>query len=156
MALPVCSACKFPSAASLRSARPSLKRHGRMPSQFKKHYTREEARALLPSVRIWLQQIFELQQKLRHQEEELTRVLGSEGDLGGELVNNSLRTIAELKGVLDQFQNREIQIKDIERGLIDFPAFMGGKEVFLCWEKDEDDIEFWHDLESGYGGREKL
>jgi hypothetical protein len=42
------------------------------------------------------------------------------------------------------------------RGLVDFPAIMGGKEVFLCWESDEDDIEFWHDLETGYGGREKL
>jgi hypothetical protein len=44
----------------------------------------------------------------------------------------------------------------LARGLVDFPALLGGKEVFLCWESDEDDIEFWHDLESGYGGRERL
>jgi len=110
----------------------------------------------LPSIRIWLEQILVLQQKLQRQEEELTRGPGNGDDLGGELVNNSVRTIAELKEVLDEFLIREIQIKDVERGLIDFPAFMGGKEVFLCWEKDEDDIEFWHDLESGYGGRERL
>jgi len=127
-----------------------------MATQFKKHYTREEARTLLPSIRIWLEQILVLQQKLQRQEEELTRGPGNGDDLGGELVNNSVRTIAELKEVLDEFLIREIQIKDVERGLIDFPAFMGGKEVFLCWEKDEDDIEFWHDLESGYGGRERL
>jgi len=40
--------------------------------------------------------------------------------------------------------------------LIDFPAIIGGNEVFLCWEQDEEDIEFWHDLESGYAGRERL
>jgi hypothetical protein len=40
--------------------------------------------------------------------------------------------------------------------LIDFPALIGDKEVFLCWEKDEDDIEYWHDIDSGYAGREPL
>ena len=47
-------------------------------------------------------------------------------------------------------------MKDLSRGLVDFPALIGGREVFLCWEADEDDVEFWHELESGYGGREKL
>ena len=51
-----------------------------------------------------------------------------------------------------EFQRREIQVKDIDRGLIDFPALLGGKEVFLCWEQDEEDIEFWHDLDAGYAG----
>jgi hypothetical protein len=58
--------------------------------------------------------------------------------------------------VMTRFQKREIQVKDLDRGLVDFPAYIGGKEVFLCWENGEDDIEFWHDLESGYAGREKL
>ena len=40
--------------------------------------------------------------------------------------------------------------------LIDFPAIIGGREVFLCWEQDEDDIEFWHDIDAGYAGRERL
>jgi hypothetical protein len=39
---------------------------------------------------------------------------------------------------------------------VDFPAIIGGKEVFLCWEKSEDDVEYWHDLDSGFGGREPL
>ena len=43
-------------------------------------------------------------------------------------------------------QRREIQIKDVDGGLGDFPAIIGGKEVFLCWEQDEKDIEFWHDF----------
>ena len=55
-----------------------------------------------------------------------------------------------------EFQRREIQVKDIDRGLMDFPAIIGGKEVFLCWEQDEEDIEFWHELDAGYAGRERL
>ena len=67
-----------------------------------------------------------------------------------------VRLLADLDGVLREFQRREIQIKDIERGLVDFPAIIGGKEVFLCWEQDEEDIEFWHELDAGYAGRERL
>ena len=61
-----------------------------------------------------------------------------------------------MQRLLREFESREIQLKDLERGLIDFPAIIGGREVFLCWEQDEDDIEFWHDLETGYAGRERL
>jgi hypothetical protein len=77
-------------------------------------------------------------------------------DLGGDLVNTWVRTLADLEGVLQEFQRREIQVKDIDRGLVDFPAIIGGREVFLCWEKDEEDIEFWHELDAGYAGRERL
>ncbi|HEY5911947.1 MAG TPA: DUF2203 family protein, partial [Verrucomicrobiae bacterium] len=67
-----------------------------------------------------------------------------------------VRVMAGLKTVLLEFHRREIQVKDLDRGLIDFPALLGGKEVFLCWETGEEDIEYWHDLETGYAGRERL
>ena len=72
------------------------------------------------------------------------------------MVNNLIKTLTELRGLFLEFQQREIQIKDLPRGLIDFPAIIGGKEVFLCWERDEQDIEFWHELDSGYAGREPI
>ena len=77
-------------------------------------------------------------------------------DVGGETVNRWVRTMSDIRELLVEFDSRQIQIKDIERGLIDFPAVIGGREVFLCWEKDEDDIEFWHDLDTGYAGRQPL
>jgi hypothetical protein len=49
-----------------------------------------------------------------------------------------------------------VQIKDFERGLVDFPHIRDGREVFLCWELHEGDIEFWHDIDAGYTGRERL
>jgi len=64
--------------------------------------------------------------------------------------------MADIQHVLDEFRRREIFIKDPDRGLIDFPAIIGGREVFLCWQSGEGDVEYWHDLESGYGGREPL
>jgi hypothetical protein len=125
-----------------------------MAYQFEKHYTREEARTLLPQVRQWLARLGQLRKDLDRFDKRMAGLLGN--DIGGDTVNQWIRALAEMQEVLAEFQRREIFIKDVERGLIDFPAIIGGREVFLCWESDEEDIEFWHDLESGYGGRERL
>jgi hypothetical protein len=123
---------------------------------FKKHYTRDEARALLPRVREWLNTLSALRRQIVQYDQQISDILNEEKDAGGAVVNRSLRVLADFKKVAMEFQDRQIQIKDLDRGLIDFPAIIGGKEVFLCWEQDEEDIEFWHDLETGYAGREKL
>ncbi len=123
---------------------------------FKKHYTRDEARALLPKVREWLNRLCALRRKMVQDEKAISELLAAGNDAGGDVVNRSLRALAEFKVVLMEFQERQIQVKDLDRGLIDFPAIISGKEVFLCWEQEEEDIEFWHDLEAGYAGREKL
>ena len=77
-------------------------------------------------------------------------------DLGGPVVNSWIKILADVKSVLSEFHRRDIQIKDLDRGLIDFPAILDEREVFLCWEQEEEDIEFWHDLDSGYAGRERI
>ena len=127
-----------------------------MAHQFKQHYTRDQARALLPQIRQWLKQLSALRQKLSDCDQRLSRLMAGGNDVGGEAVNRWVRVAADVKASLAEFQRREIQIKELDRGLIDFPAILNGREVFLCWEQDEDDIEFWHDLESGYAGRERL
>jgi hypothetical protein len=127
-----------------------------MAHHFKKHYTREEAKALLPQVRKWLQQVEDARENLLKYDKRLSALMDPGRDAGGELVNRWARTMADFRGAMDEFNRREILVKDLDRGLLDFPAIIGGKEVFLCWEKDEDDIEFWHDLDTGYAGRERL
>ena len=124
--------------------------------QFHKHYSREEARALLPQIRGWLQQLAQSRERMVKLDKRLAKLIEGGSDVGGETVNELVRLFAQSKQVLQEFARREIQLKDLDRGLIDFPAIMGGREVFLCWEQDEDDIEFWHDLDTGYAGRERL
>ena len=124
--------------------------------QFSKHYTIEEARALLPAIRQWLLQLETCQQRLQSLDERVAALLAKGGDIGGEPVNQSIKTLAQCQQTLQEFRRRQIQVKDLRRGLLDFPSLRNGREVFLCWEKDEEDIEFWHDLETGYGGRERL
>lgn len=127
-----------------------------MPHQFRKHYTRDEARALLPQIRQWLKRLAQFHAELEKTEGRLASLRCQGSDLGGSLVNQWVRTIADLEDVLLEFQRRQIQLKDVDRGLVDFPAIIGGREVFLCWEQDEEDVEFWHELDAGYTGRERL
>ena len=127
-----------------------------MPHQFHKHYTRDEARTLLPEIRQWLKRLAEQRIALEQQEKRLAGLMAPGCDLGGNLVNLWVNALAEIKDLLLEFHQREIQIKDLDRGLIDFPAIIGDKEVFLCWEQAEEDVEFWHELDAGYAGREPL
>jgi len=127
-----------------------------MSHRFDKHYTRDEARELLPQIRKSLAALNRLREALQRYEKRLSGLTEQGNDVGGETVNNWIRALAAMQEILADFQRRQIFIKDLSRGLVDFPAIIGGREVFLCWEQDEDDVEFWHDLETGFGGREKL
>jgi len=127
-----------------------------MANQFTRHYTRDEASALLPQIREWLQQLEVLRESLKKQDQRVGSLLDEGTDRGGSTVNDWVRTMADIQRVLEEFRSREIFIKDPDRGLIDFPAIVGGREVFLCWQTGEASVEYWHDLETGYGGREPL
>ena len=127
-----------------------------MPYRFKKHYTREEARELLPLIRQWLQQMAQRRAELEKVERRLGGLMAPGSDLGGGLVNTWVRTLVALNELLLEFARREIQLKSLDRGLVDVPAIIDGREVFLCWEQDEEDVEFWHELDGGYAGRERV
>ncbi len=127
-----------------------------MAHRFDKHYSVSEARALLPQVRRWLDRLVQLRAELANQEQTLSPKLAAGYDLGGTIVDAHVRTLADIREILLEFYQREIQVKDLERGLIDFPALIDGKEVFLCWEQAEEDIQFWHELDAGYAGRQRL
>lgn len=127
-----------------------------MERRFSKHYTLAEARALLPQLRVWLPQLQRLRRDLASYDQSTGPRLTDGDDFGGGKVNQWVRNLSAFKALLEEFNRREIQVKDLERGLIDFPAIQAGREVFLCWELEEADITHWHDLDSGYAGRERL
>ncbi len=49
-----------------------------------------------------------------------------------------------------------VQLKDPERGLVDFPHMMDGRVVFLCWHHGEEELSFWHEVDAGFAGRQSL
>ena len=127
-----------------------------MAFHFSKHYTVEQARKLLPQLKNWLNQLVKVRCEIEDFDQRHSSLNEPFFDFGSSIVNRWVENLAERNDLMIEFQKKEIQIKDIDRGLIDFPAVIGGKEVFLCWEKDEQDIEFWHDLDSGFPGRKPI
>jgi hypothetical protein len=127
-----------------------------MAHRFQRHYSRDEAQALLPNLRRWLMELREAHGAILAGEQQLAPLISQGADAGGPLVNELCRALARFHSALGQFAQRQILIKDVERGLVDFPAFIEGREVFLCWEESEDGVSFWHELDTGYAGRQPL
>jgi len=86
------------------------------------------------------------------------------GGTPGSAASDSPRVLdARIRAVIDQMEAAvarldawSVQLRDIEGGLADFPALVNGRQVWLCWQLGEDEIHFWHDLTSGFGGRRPL
>jgi hypothetical protein len=96
----------------------------------------------------------------RRQAELVARVASNGGGLSPPDVSAVAAEVqqasAELVAVVDELQGLGVQVKDLDRGLVDFPCLHRGGEVLLCWELGEDEVAFWHGLEEGYAGRKPL
>lgn len=124
-----------------------------------KLFTIEEANALLPSVRAILQRIQRLRRRLGTFRREAK--LAAEGaELGGGGMEGGALYAIVLTDFTTQMSELEglgVQLKDFERGLVDFPSLRDGRVVLLCWQLGEgDELEWWHDMETGFGGRTPL
>ena len=127
-----------------------------MDYQYTKHYSVEEARDLLPSLRNWFEEIDALTDRIRELDELLATRTKPGEDLGGTAPNQMIRDMARVHAILGNFHDRQIQINDLQKGLVDIPALLDEREVFLCWERTEPDITHWHTLETGYADRKPL
>jgi hypothetical protein len=124
---------------------------------FEKHFSVEEANDLLPELRQLLVRIREVRDSLSIEWERAQPVLRvAVHNGGGKEASGYVSDLTRLNAVLQEFQRQGVVIKDIDRGLVDFPHLRDGREVFLCWELSEDQVRFWHDLETGYSGRQPI
>ncbi len=124
---------------------------------FERYFTLEEARAELPALREEFARIQALITELEKGQLEIERIrklVRSNGH--GSSHPDYGRQIEALQRLVAQITERGIQIKDLSRGLIDFPHWRDGEEVLLCWLVEEEDIEYWHTLEGGFAARMPL
>ena len=121
-----------------------------------RHYTLEEANAALA----WVgETIVELRTAREGLSDEETRdALAEAGPQngGGDPGRVVSEAFLELRAALTRLQEAEVVLRDLERGLVDFPSIRDDREVYLCWVEGEDEIGYWHDLEAGFAGREPL
>jgi hypothetical protein len=124
---------------------------------FEKHFSVDEANDLLPELRQLLARIREVRHSLSIEWERAQAVLKAAAhNGGGKEASGYVSDLTRLNAVLQEFQRQGVVIKDFDRGLVDFPHWRDGREVYLCWEMAEDQVRFWHGLESGYAGRQPI
>ena len=121
-----------------------------------RHFSREEANAAIEGLRPLLQRLRDVKDMLTDAEAHEVLADAAPGNGGGEPGVQVGESFLEVRRLLSAIQDAGIVIRDIDRGLIDFPALIDGREVYLCWEAGEDEIGFWHDIDAGYGGRQPL
>jgi hypothetical protein len=123
---------------------------------YERHFTREQANALLPQLKALLRQLRDAKDELTDEEAHEVLSEAAAGNGGGEEGHQVGVAFLEVRRLLGTLEESGIVLRDIDRGLVDFPALLDGREVLLCWELGEDEVAFWHDLTSGYRGREPL
>lgn len=124
--------------------------------QHRRHFTREQADALLPKLEPILLDLREAKDQLTDEQAHGLLSDAAPGNGGGEPGHQVGSAFLEVRRLLDTLEEAGIVVRDIDRGLVDFPARMDGREVYLCWELGEDSVAHWHELEAGYGGRRPL
>jgi hypothetical protein len=127
-----------------------------------------ELREILGSLRDQRGELIRLRDQVLERQEAVEAGSGRAAEIAGEsgeaVSDAELRLIRlRMQGVIDQMQAGVaridalgIALRDIESGLIDFPALVSGRQVCLCWRLGEDDVEWWHEMTSGFSGRQPL
>ena len=121
-----------------------------------RHYTVEQANSALGWVAERIERLRAARVGLN--DEQARAALSEAGPTngGGEPGRVVSEAFLEMRSALVELQAMEVVLRDLDRGLVDFPSIRDGREVFLCWEEGEDEVAYWHDLDAGYGGRRRL
>jgi hypothetical protein len=129
-----------------------------------RHFTPEEANALLEEVRpvaeslVAHRRAFNVSAARRARLS--ARISGNGGDLDPqeprELDEELEREAEAVARAVEQLERLGVLVKDLDRGLVDFPALRGDEEVLLCWQVGEPEVAHWHGVDEGFAGRKPL
>jgi hypothetical protein len=122
-----------------------------------KLYTVAEANAILPEVRRLVERMLRARAEIVQLQPTLwPAVQAAVFNGGSKSVSQASRQILIIQDIIRALQLRNILVKDINTGLIDFPAERNGQLVLLCWQYDEPAVQFWHDVDRGFAGRQRI
>lgn len=128
-----------------------------MEPAFPKLFTVAEANALLPTLKELLDDISLHLAAVREKAPHMEPILRTAGANGGGRVGSEYGVEAyNLYLAVERIRELGVIIKDLDAGLLDFPHERDGRVVFLCWHPPEERVEYWHEIEAGYAGRQPL
>jgi hypothetical protein len=127
-------------------------------------FTPEEANAALPELRPLVEAMVDAKQVLDEAQERRDAVGRQIAGNGGGIPPAELATLEHhvneaataLAAAIGEVQALGVLVKDLDSGLVDFPAKRAGEDILLCWQLGEDEVAFWHGLEDGYAGRKPI
>ncbi len=129
------------------------------------YFDRDEAEALLPMISNALSEAREQKERIDTLDRELAQAAAKIMILGGwippykelsEKRQQRDQTNEKIREVINRIQETGCVLKDLDEGLVDFPAMLGGREVYLCWKLGEERIGYWHGMDEGFAGRKPL
>ena len=130
-----------------------------------RYFTLSEAEALLPSVRARLESAINSRAELAAIDAELQELMARISMAGGSEINPTKvarrkiersSLVKSIEGAIDFIQTSGCVVKDLDMGLLDFPALLGNDEIYLCWKLGEPRIEWWHRINDGFAGRRRI
>ena len=128
------------------------------------HFTVEEAESAIPWMQRAVESMRDASADAQEAQSQLSALMdsiqsngreshGEEWEAQQAAIEESAKTV---RAVLDEFSDRGIILRDVQRGLVDFPAMREDREVYLCWLYGETSIEYWHEVDTGFDGRQPL
>jgi hypothetical protein len=121
------------------------------------YFTLQTANHALTIIRPLMDEIQAIRQEILARQPDVWPVVErSAGNGGSQAASQMVREFERLDALVHQVQATGALFKDINLGLLDFPALRDGQEVYLCWKYGEGDIAFWHEIEAGYAGRQPI
>jgi hypothetical protein len=120
-------------------------------------FTLAEAQSLLPQLRSLLSEVGAEWSHIRELNPEVQKARDNASfDRFTRAGVDYVESVSHLMFLIHQIKDMGVLLKDADKGLCDFPYMRQGRVVYLCWQLGEDRIEFWHDIETGFAGREPL
>jgi len=129
-----------------------------------RYFTAEEANEALSELRPLAERMVDCRRELLEAQRRRATLGAQVGTNGGDLTpSDFVEADAELEHAasgladsIERIQAAGVLIKDLDRGLLDFPARRGGEDVLLCWHVGEEEVGFWHGVDEGFSSRKPL
>ena len=126
-------------------------------NQLMKYFTPEEANDLLPTLQPLMKEVLNRRARVSHAaQQEQTLLADFQSNIGNEATSTMVRDFVAIETLLEEIRSYGCAVKDINAGLLDFLSDRNGRDVFLCWKYGEPEVSHYHELHTGFQGRQPI